>query len=424
MKKNSYSVRGGFLRNAKRALLTLAISSAALPASADVFQQIIDNVVARELSTSNVTSLVASAKAYISNMKDDGSWPDVNYASKAQTNWPAMTHLNRLKALAVVYVAPESALKGDEEVYDQIVSGLNYWYAKKPVSTNWWYWEIGWPQEMGVILCLMRSGEKQLPESTEKNILAWQKSISKGPNQSGSQGSGANKMDIALQWIYRTALQKDKSNLDFAVDQFFLPVKFNTGEGLQSDYSYLQHGMQLYAGGYGGSVLTATMKVAYYLVGTTYAEQGDYLDYISGFVRYGYLPSVRGQYMSFNNVGRSVALPNGMLRSSFSTITTAMGDLDRAHAEDFNAATLRLKGSKQPDYGVAPFHRHYWRADYTVHQRPGYNIDVRTASTRTLRCENGNGANLKGYFMTEGIQFLVLLFLLTKIVVDNFVQIV
>lgn len=168
MKKNSYSVRGGFLRNAKRALLTLAISSAALPASADVFQQIIDNVVARELSTSNVTSLVASAKTYMSNMKDDGSWPDVNYASKAQTNWPAMTHLNRLKTLAVAYVSPGSALKGDEKLYAQIVSGLNYWYAKKPVSTNWWYWEIGWPQEMGVILCLMRSGEKQLPEATEK----------------------------------------------------------------------------------------------------------------------------------------------------------------------------------------------------------------------------------------------------------------
>ena len=92
--------------------------------------------------------------------------------------------------------------------------------------------------------------------------------------------------------------------------------------------------------------------------------------------------------MSFNNVGRSVALSNGMLRSSFSTITTAMAELDRAHAEEFNAATLRLKGSKRPDYGVAPFHRHYWRADYTVHQRPDYNIDVRTASTRTLRCEN------------------------------------
>lgn len=137
MKKNSYSVRGGFLRNAKRALLTLAISSAALPASADVFQQIIDNVVARELSTSNVTSLVASTKAYMSNMKDDGSWPDVNYASKAQTNWPAMTHLNRLNALAVAYVSPESALKGDEKLYAQIVSGLNYWYVKKPVSTNW-----------------------------------------------------------------------------------------------------------------------------------------------------------------------------------------------------------------------------------------------------------------------------------------------
>ena len=101
MKKNSYSVRGGFLRNAKRALLTLAISSAALPASADVFQQIIDNVVASELSTSKVSSLVASAKEYKSSMKDNGSWSDVDYASHSQTNWPAMKHLNRLKALAV-----------------------------------------------------------------------------------------------------------------------------------------------------------------------------------------------------------------------------------------------------------------------------------------------------------------------------------
>ena len=194
MKKNSYSVRGGFLRNAKRALLTLAISSAALPASADVFQQIIDNVVARELSTSNVTSLVASAKTYMGNMKDDGSWPDVNYASKAQTNWPAMTHLNRLKTLAVAYVAPESALKGDEEVYDQIVSGLNYWYAMKPSSTNWWYWEIGWPQEMGVILCLMRSGEKQLPEATEKISSRGRRASAKGPTKA------ARKVLVPTRW--------------------------------------------------------------------------------------------------------------------------------------------------------------------------------------------------------------------------------
>lgn len=137
MKKNSYSLRGGFWRNAKRVLLILAISSAALPASADVFQQIIDNVVARELSTSNVTSLVASAKTYMSNMKDDGSWPDVNYASKAQTNWPAMTHLKRLKTLAVAYVSPGSALKGDEKLYAQIVSGLNYWYPRnQPAPTG------------------------------------------------------------------------------------------------------------------------------------------------------------------------------------------------------------------------------------------------------------------------------------------------
>lgn len=314
MRLNSLFSKERIRRAPRQILISLCIlAGTVLPVKADstVFQQIIDNVTKRELSTASLISAVTSARNYMQSIGTDGAWADIDYASTAQTNWPAIAHLDRLKAMAIAYVAPESELRGDTALYTHIVNALNFWYTKKPTSTNWYNWEIGWPQRMGVILCLLRSGETQVPATTESNILNWQKSISKGPNQSGSQGTGANKMDIALQWIYRTALQKDKTNLDFAISQFFLPIKFNTGEGLQCDYSYLQHGPQLYTGGYGGSVLTATIKVAYYLAGTTYAAQGDYMDYISQFVRIGYLPSVRGQYMSYNNVGRSLARKNG-----------------------------------------------------------------------------------------------------------------
>lgn len=392
-------------RVSRRILACLCLMTGAVwPGMADssVFQQIIDNVTKRELSVTNLSRTVSDTRNYMQTIGADGAWSDINYASTAQTNWPATTHLDRLKTMAIAYVAPTSELHGDSALYDNIVNALNLWYAKKPTSTNWYNWEIGWPQRMGVILCLLRSGEQPVPATTETNILNWQKSISKGPNQSGSQGTGANKMDIALQWIYRTALQKDQANLDFAISQFFLPIKFNSGEGLQCDYSYLQHGPQLYSGGYGQSVLTATIKVAYYLAGTTYAEQGDYMDYISKFVRMGYLPSVRGQYMSYNNVGRGLSRKNGTSQSGFATITTSLQELDTANAEAFEQATLRIRGERTPDYAVQDFHRHYWRSDYTVHQRSTYTMDVRTASTRTYRCENGNGENLKGYFMTEG----------------------
>ena len=405
MRLNSLFSKERIRRAPRQILVSLCIlAGTVLPAKADstVFQQIIDNVTKRELSTASLISAVTSARNYMQSIGANGAWADIDYASTAQTNWPAIAHLDRLKAMAIAYVAPESELRGDTALYTHIVNALNFWYTKKPTSTNWFNWEIGWPQRMGVILCLLRSGETQVPATTESNILNWQKSISKGPNQSGSQGTGANKMDIALQWIYRTALQKDKTNLDFAVTQFFLPIKFNTGEGLQCDYSYLQHGPQLYTGGYGGSVLTATIKVAYYLAGTTYAAQGDYLDYISRFVRIGYLPSVRGQYMSYNNVGRSLARKNGTKQSGFATITSSLEELDPINAETFAQATQRLWGEAEPAHGLQAFHRHYWRSDYTVHQRSAYTMDVRTASTRTYRCENGNGENLKGYFMTEG----------------------
>lgn len=384
------------------ALLVLAGAAWAQAQAPDVFDQIVQNVASQELKSADVPSEDAKTKGYMAAIAADGSFADIDYASKAQTNWPAIAHLDRMKSMIISYVSPTSAYCGADSLYDDIVSALSCWYAKNPTSTNWYMWEIGWPQRMGVNLSLMRGGKKQVPADIEAKTLARMRSLSKGPNQAGSQGTGANKMDIALQWIYRASLQRNQADLDFAVEQFFMPLKFNTGEGLQSDYSYLQHGMQLYIGGYGASVLTATLKVAYYLVGTNYASSSDYMDYISKFVRLTYMPVIRGQYMLHGAIGRGMVRTDGTRSAGFYGSLNKMIDLDPAYTDYYRLGIERLKGNAPASYGVTPYHRHYWRGDYTLHQRPGYTLDVRMASTRTARCENGNGENLKGYFLTEG----------------------
>lgn len=372
------------------------------PSEADtVFQKIIDNVVEQELKGVNLSSVEANAKSYLGQLKTDGSFPDIDYNSKSQTNWPSITHLSRMHTVIVAYVSPKSKYYGDEASYNSVVKMLEYWYEKNPTSTNWYNWEIGWPQRMGVNLCLMRAGKSRVPAGLESNILNRMKQLSKGPAQSGSQGTGANKMDIALQWIYRTILQKDKANLDFAIEQFYLPLKFNSGEGLQADYSYLQHGRQLYMGGYGASVLTATFKVSFYLKGTEYSG-GDSQNYINNFVKLSYVPTIRGQHMLYNVLGRGVARKGGDYKAGFASSLEKMIELDPSGKDFYEKGILRLKGEKPASYGLENYHRHFWRGDYSLHQRPGYTIDVRMASTRTARCENGNGENLKGYFMTEG----------------------
>lgn len=366
-----------------------------------VYQQIIENIIEQETVVTNLTQLDQTTQDYLNLLDTNGSFTDIDYTSHAQTGWRPMDHVTRLKLMVKAYISPDSKFHGDKKLYQHIVKMFNYWYDANPTSTNWWFHEIGWAQQMGLSLSLMRGGEQQLPDSTETKLLNRMKAVSKGPDQKGSQGTGANKMDIALQWIYRTCLQEDQSNLEFAIQQFFYPIKFNSGQGIQSDYSYLQHGQQLYTGGYGASVLNGFLKVAFYLENTPYADE-EKNNLISKFVRYGNLPAIRGKYMLYNVLGRGIARNDNMDRSSLAPEIEKMIKLDPANKDIYQASVKRLREEVPANYKVVPFHRHFWRSDHTIHQRPTYTMDVRMASTRTARCENGNQENMLGYFLTEG----------------------
>lgn len=84
-----------------------------------------------------------------------------------------------------------------------------------------------------------------------------------------------------------------------------------------------------------------------------------------------------------------------------------MIELDPAHINEYKDIISRLSGKHPADYALSPKHTHYFRGDYTLHIRPAYTFDVRMVSTRTARCEYGNGENLKTYFMSDGCTNIV-----------------
>lgn len=382
-------------------LLALTCSGCTPSKAPNTFEQILENIYKMETENIDIHSIDKMTDSYLTLIDDHGAFTDINYTDHAQTAWEPLNHVTRLKTMVVSYITPSSQFYKNSQLYTNIVKMFSHWYETNPTSTNWWFHEIGWAQQMGLSLSLMRAGDQLVPDSLEHLILERMKTVSKGPDQPGSQGTGANKMDIALQWIYRTCLQEDKTNLEFAINQFFYPIQFNSGQGIQSDYSYLQHGQQLYTGGYGASVLDAFLRVAFYIENTPYVNE-EKNKLMSDFVRLGNIPFVRGKNMLFNAQGRGVARINNSDRSSLAGGFSKLMVLDETHGETYKACIKRLQGTATADYGIVPFHQHYWRGDYTIHQRPTYTMDVRTASTRTARCENGNGENLLGYFLTEG----------------------
>lgn len=334
----------------------------------------------------------------------NGSFTDIDYSKEDRTDWEPLTHIDRVYDFVFAYTNPSNKYYESEALYEKIVAALNYWYQRNPYCDNWWYNQIAEPQRIGVLLIQMRTGKQQIPADLENRTLQRMKTDGGNP----ADWTGANRTDIALHWIYRACLTADVTLLRNAINYVYNPVQYTTGEGFQHDNCYFQHGAQLYIGGYGDEILKGVTQVAMYTRGTQYALSETRLQLLSKFMRETYYQTIRGVYMLFDVLGRGVSRPSGTSKGSASLYAERMMILDPEHAEEYAAIIERLGGRKSADYGLKPLHTHYFRGDYTLHVRPGYTFDVRTVSTRTMRCEYGNGENLKTYFMSDGCTNMVI----------------
>lgn len=330
--------------------------------------------------------------------QENGSFSDIDYDDTQMTNWTPIKHIERLSDFVYAYTNEKNKYYQNEDLYQKIVKGLEYWYDVDSESDNWWHNQISEPQKLGVLLIQMRIGKKQIPQELETKILKRIQETGGDP----AKWTGANRTDIALHWIYRSCLTQNEADLKTAIDNVFNPVVYTTEEGFQHDNSYFQHGEQLYIGGYGDEILKGVTQVASYALGTQYQLDKEKVELLSKFMRETYYRTVRGQNMSFDVVGRSVSRPGLLNKRTTATYAKRMIDIDPTHADEYKAIIARLNRKQPADYQVTASHTHYFRGDYSLHVRPQYNFDVRLASTRTKKCEYGNKENLKTYFMSDG----------------------
>ena len=92
---------------------------------------------------------------YLSSLKADGTWPDINYDDKKRSGWEPKMHAERILELAKLYRSDKTEYKGSSEVSKVIHAALNYWFTAKPVCLNWWYNQIGIPKTMGAAFILL-----------------------------------------------------------------------------------------------------------------------------------------------------------------------------------------------------------------------------------------------------------------------------
>jgi len=377
-------------------LFLIILTPASLVAQQSAATILIMNRVMKDLKKP-LRTIEREAEKNLSTLQADGSWRDVPYKDDAITNWMPSTHLSKLETIIQAYIDKDSRYYNDDQVFNHIAKAFEFWYASDPKSSNWWHNEIATPQALGEMLILMQYGKKTL--GTELT----QKLIERMKRGDPEKKTGANKTDIALHYFYRALLTADQTLLSFAVNELFYPIRFvHDEEGLQYDYSYLQHGPQLQISSYGAVFITGVLKLANYVRDTPYALSAEKLTMFSTYYRDSYLKAIRGSYIDFNVEGRGISRPNILNKKAEKRRLLVAKMIDLKNTDDWTNAIARIDSSESPSYKIIPYHHQFWNGDYVQHLRPTYSFNVRMVSKRTKRSETGNKENILGRYLSDG----------------------
>jgi len=378
-------------------LLTLAVlgpaPARAADAGAEAMAQIRRQVVAHYAAGAPSAGQV---RGYVKPLRDDGSWPDVDYADKDRGGWSTAHHVYRVLGLAQAYAKPGHPLQGSPEVRDAVARALRHWVEEDYRNSNWWYGRIGVPNAVGPALLLMGNAlPADLADRVRDQVL--------GRSRMGM--TGQNRVWCAGIALVKGLLADDAALVRVARDAIFEEIRITTAEGIQPDLSFHQHGPQQQWGNYGLSFAGDTVEWGTMLRGTPLALEAERVAILRGYVLDGLSWVVWNGRMDISGCGRQIfrhaqRAKGGGVRARLQAIQR----LDPDRADDY-ARRLRAVSTERGQAFVG--HKHFWRSDIAVHRRPDWYASVKMSSTRVIGAETCNSENMQGLHLGDGALYVL-----------------
>jgi chondroitin AC lyase len=249
-------------------MLLVATSLLLATASADD----LDIVHSRVLVTfypaaSSIKGECDAAAKYAAALQPNGQWPDIVYNDTSRSEWKAMDHLSRLQTMAIALTANGSAplLHNTSGTKAAMLLALDWWTQHNPKNPNWWFNQIGMPMSLGETMLMIQK------LCTEQQVSAAAKLIA----QAKIGMTGANMVWLARITMWRGLLQRDASMVKTAFAAIWgeVRVEHQSGDNIQVDWSFHQHGPQLLAGSYGSSFSSDLLELASEATGTSFGDK-------------------------------------------------------------------------------------------------------------------------------------------------------
>jgi hypothetical protein len=336
---------------------------------------------------------------WLSALKTDGTWPDINYAGTDAVNWPPYDHLDRMMYMATAYRNPAHPLYNSLSLKNCLLAAYDGWMAKNPQSSNWWWNYIGTQNTLGPIMILIKGilSPAQITKGTAILDRSWAYHIFL---------TADNMISVAEITIWNGCLKNDAATVTNGVNAITTQLVITSAEGIQQDQSFHQHGAQLYSGGYGLNFAYNCSDCAALCRGTAFAFANTKLAILSTFILSGVQPVVRGVSLDHSVMGRGITRPgNSHQQYTVIRICAGMSQAFPSLATQFDAFAGRLAAWPAPPASELSGNFHFWRSDFMTHRRGGFAVSVRMCSNRTVAAELVNNEGLKSCYLGDGAAF-------------------
>ncbi len=341
---------------------------------------------------------ISSAMGLIAEIRPDGSWADIDYASSDRSVWPPFTQLTRTLSIVVRARRSETSPADAAQCFAAAHHALGFWIEHDYQCPNWWFNTIGVPKTLGHIALLL---DNDLTPKERSYILDTAMARSKVGTMTGQ-----NREWLAGIGIMRAAMLNDDKLLITAANVIKGEIRLATDEGLQPDWSFHQHGPQQQFGNYGLAFATEMSRWATVLRNTHYAITGEQLELLRNYLLQGQSWIAWRGAMDISSCGRQLS-PNSP-RSKAAAIASAMrimSTVDPAKSADYLAYVTRNQHDAPNDLVG---NRYFYRSDYLIHRRPNWMTTLKMSSDRVIGGETVNSENLSGLHLADGATFFYL----------------
>ncbi len=335
----------------------------------------------------------------MSTIREDGTWPGIDYKDVSKTGFQHSEHLNNLVELSRSYKKKGSEFKGDKKLKKVIYSALDYWLVNDFICENWWWNQIGTPNLLISMLLIMDNDltkeqiTKTLPMVGRANL-----------NATGARPSG-DRIKIAGILAKTLLFNRDEAQFKEVIKVIEGEIKFATGRGMQYDYSF--HHREDHVNNtlsYGLGYADAFAEWAANVSGTSYKFSDPslqllidyYLDGICKMMVYGKFPDTGAMNRDITRSGSQKAFGSATPERLLSTTDYRKEEL---------AAIVKIrKGEAASTLSHSTF---FWQSEHFTYQQPAFFTSVRMYSTRDCNMEQPyNGEGLMNHHRGDGTNYI------------------